>query len=120
MRPSPLGSRFLVRYGVIVSLLVLLAPACADDKQITNPMVCQTRIAFTSQRGGSRQGMNDFRQPGDRSPCRPLGKPHRYFFKRCALYAAPVLRGRGFKNSLESAIAGHVLAEGRLMGTYGR
>lgn len=68
----------------------------------------------------ARQGENDFRRTGYGGPCPPPGKPHRYFFKLYALDSEVVLKAGAKKSDLEKAIKGHVLAEGRLMGTYQR
>ena len=66
---------------------------------------------------GTREGINDFRQPGYGGPCPPIGR-HRYFFKVYALDAVlPDLR-TPTKAALEKAMNGHVLAQAQLMGTY--
>jgi len=66
---------------------------------------------------GTREGINDFRQPGYGGPCPPIGR-HRYFFKVYALdVALPDLR-TPTKAALEKAMNGHVLAQAQLMGTY--
>jgi Raf kinase inhibitor-like YbhB/YbcL family protein len=67
---------------------------------------------------GARQGVNDFRRSGYGGPCPPGGSSHRYFFKLYALDAVLDLAPGASKNELERAMQGHVLAEGRLMGTY--
>jgi Raf kinase inhibitor-like YbhB/YbcL family protein len=70
---------------------------------------------------GSRQGRNDFRRTGYGGPCPPPGDPHRYFFKLYALDTLLDLEpGVTTKAELEAAMAGHVLAETQLMGTFGR
>lgn len=69
---------------------------------------------------GAKQGKNDFGNLGYGGPAPPKGKPHRYFFKLYALDALPALPAGATKADLEGAMRGHVLAEGRLMGTYGR
>jgi Raf kinase inhibitor-like YbhB/YbcL family protein len=69
---------------------------------------------------GARQGTNDSGDLGYGGPCPPPGKPHRYFFRLFAL-DTPLNLEPGVKRAeLESAMAGHVLAQGTLMGTYGR
>jgi Raf kinase inhibitor-like YbhB/YbcL family protein len=50
----------------------------------------------------------------------PKSGPHRYFFKLYALDAALDLAPGATKPALLKAINGHVLAEGRLIGTYER
>ena len=69
---------------------------------------------------GTRQGRNDFRRIGYGGPCPPPGKPHRYFFKVYALDAKLYLRAEANRGELERARTGHVLAQGELMGKYGR
>lgn len=66
------------------------------------------------------QGTNDFRKTGYGGPCPPRGKPHRYFFKLYALDTALNLQAGASKTDLEKAMRGHILAQGQLMGTYGR
>jgi len=69
---------------------------------------------------GTRQGVNDFRHVGYGGPCPPPGRLHRYFFKLFALDSALSLKPRPTKQDLLQAMAGHVLAEAQLMGTYQR
>jgi len=69
---------------------------------------------------GAKQGVNDFRRIGYGGPCPPPGAPHRYYFKLYALGAVVSLQPRATKAELLSAMAGHILAEARLMGTFQR
>jgi len=69
---------------------------------------------------GSRQGMTDFGRTGYGGPCPPPGKPHRYFFKIFALDTTLDLSSKATKADIERAMKGHVLAQGELMGKYGR
>ncbi len=69
---------------------------------------------------GSMQGMTDFGRPGYGGPCPPPGKPHRYFFKVYALDMKINLPAGASKSQVESAMKGHILAEGVLMGKYQR
>lgn len=71
-------------------------------------------------RGVGRQGRNDFKRLGYGGPCPPPGKPHRYFFKVYALDVELVLEPGAKKSELEKAMRDHILAEGRLVGRYGR
>jgi phosphatidylethanolamine-binding protein (PEBP) family uncharacterized protein len=48
------------------------------------------------------------------------GKAHRYIFKVYALDAELDLKPGATKEELERAMKGHVLAQGELMGKYGR
>jgi Raf kinase inhibitor-like YbhB/YbcL family protein len=66
------------------------------------------------------QGSNDFRRIGYGGPCPPPGKPHRYFFKLYALDATLNLNPGTTKVAVERALQGHILAQGQLMGKYGR
>ncbi len=68
---------------------------------------------------GSRHGKNSWGRRDYGGPC-PPGGTHRYFFKLYALDTKLGLRpGAGVKQ-VTDAMEGHVLAEARLMGTYGR
>ncbi len=69
---------------------------------------------------GARQGRNDFGRIGYGGPCPPPGKPHRYFFKLYALDAKMNLKAGATKAEIEKAMRGHILAQGELMGRYGR
>ena len=68
---------------------------------------------------GTVEGVNDWGRTGYGGPCPPIGR-HRYFHK---LYAMDtVLEGlsRPTKAQLEAAMAGHVLAQAQLVGTYSK
>ena len=69
---------------------------------------------------GSKQGITDFRRPGYEGPCPPPGKPHRYYFKLYALDTLLNLPPGQTKAKLLETMAGHILAEARLMGRYQR
>jgi Raf kinase inhibitor-like YbhB/YbcL family protein len=69
---------------------------------------------------GARQGKNDFGKIGYGGPAPPRGKPHRYFFKLYALNTMLELAPGATKDQLIAAMKGHALAEGQLMGQYGR
>jgi Raf kinase inhibitor-like YbhB/YbcL family protein len=69
---------------------------------------------------GSLQGKNDFGWIGYNGPCPPPGKPHRYFFKIYALDTTLNLKSGGTKSQLETAMSGHILAQGEMVGKYGR
>jgi len=70
--------------------------------------------------GGARHGKNDFGKIGYGGPSPPKGKPHRYFFKLYALDTKLDLPAGATRQQVLDAIKGHVLAQGQLMGTYGR
>ena len=67
---------------------------------------------------GSIQGPSTTGRAGYTPPC-PPGGTHRYFFK---LYALDItIDGAGLgKEQLLTAMQGHILAQGELMGTYSR
>ncbi len=66
------------------------------------------------------QGVNDFRKNSYGGPCPPKGTTHRYFFKLYALDTDPSLKPGASKSEVEKAMRGHILAQGQLMGKYGR
>lgn len=66
---------------------------------------------------GTLHGTNDWKRTGYGGPCPPIGR-HRYFFKLYALDAPLPDLGRPTKAQLEAALAGHVLGQAILMGTY--
>lgn len=65
-------------------------------------------------------GINDSKQTGYSGPCPPKGSPHRYYFKLYALDTALGLKPGASKKEVENRMQGHILAQGQLMGTYGR
>jgi hypothetical protein len=72
--------------------------------------------------GPTRQAVTDFKRPGYGGPCPPKGHGvHHYHFRLMALDAAAlsVSPTAGCRN-VESAAAGHLLAETVLTGTYSR
>jgi Raf kinase inhibitor-like YbhB/YbcL family protein len=69
---------------------------------------------------GAKQGRNDFKQIGYRGPCPPPGGAHRYYFKMYALDVELNQEAGATKSEVEEAMKGHILAEGKLMGTYKR
>lgn len=69
---------------------------------------------------GAVQGKNDFGKIGYGGPAPPPGKPHRYFFKLYCLDAKLPPDPGATKQQLLATMAGHVLAQGTLMGRYER
>jgi Raf kinase inhibitor-like YbhB/YbcL family protein len=70
--------------------------------------------------GGAKQGKNDFGKVGYGGPAPPPGAPHRYVFRLYALDTPLDLAAGATQGQLIPAMRGHVLAEGQLMGRYGR
>jgi Raf kinase inhibitor-like YbhB/YbcL family protein len=71
-------------------------------------------------KSGARQGVNDSGAVGYAGPCPPPGKAHRYFFRLFALDCTLNLASGVTRGAVDEAIAGHVLAETVLMGTFQR
>ena len=69
---------------------------------------------------GMHQGINDFQRIGYGGPCPPPGKPHRYFFTLYAVNVMLNLKPRATKGQVLEASKGHIQAEAKLMGRYGR
>lgn len=69
---------------------------------------------------GSAEGVNGFRRMGYGGPCPPGGKPHHYIFLLYALDANLGLRAGATREQVQSAMRSHIVATGRLVGTYGR
>jgi Raf kinase inhibitor-like YbhB/YbcL family protein len=65
------------------------------------------------------EGLNTDRKHGYHPPCPPSGT-HRYIFKVFALDNTLNLGSFAEKDDVETAMQGHVLAEGKLIGLYRR
>jgi Raf kinase inhibitor-like YbhB/YbcL family protein len=72
-----------------------------------------------ASRIGAREGINDWKTAGYRGPLPPIGR-HRYFHKLYALDALLPDLGRADKAALERAMAGHVLGQTTLVGTFAK
>jgi Raf kinase inhibitor-like YbhB/YbcL family protein len=68
---------------------------------------------------GTLQGLNDWKRTGYGGPCPPIGR-HRYFHKLYALDTVLPDLGSPTKQTLEKAMAGHILSEDALIGLYQR
>ncbi len=70
---------------------------------------------------GASEGVNDAHAAQYAGPCPPPGHGiHHYHFKLYALDIMLDLLPRAQRSDLETAMAGHILAEAELVGTYGR
>ena len=69
---------------------------------------------------GAVWGVESFSRVGYHGPCPPPGKPHHYIFKLYALDVMLGLNEKATKFQVEEAMVGHVLAEARWVGVYGR
>ncbi len=70
--------------------------------------------------GLGTHGSNSWRRLGYGGPCPPQGAPHRYIFKLFALDTSLDLNSGASRKEVEKALGGHILAEGQLVGKYGR
>jgi len=77
------------------------------------------RAAQLESPAGAMQGQNSWGTVGYRGPAPPSGV-HHYHFKLYALDAALDVRAGLSKQALLDAMSGHILAEGKLVGTYQR
>lgn len=67
------------------------------------------------------EGTNDFGKRGYGGPCPPKGAPHRYVFHLYALDVPSLaLTPEAKRAELDAAMRGHVIAEARFTGKYGR
>jgi Raf kinase inhibitor-like YbhB/YbcL family protein len=78
-----------------------------------------TEIREDSVPQNAVQGTSDFGSARYGGPCPPSGA-HRYYFKAYALDTALSLPSSAKKAAVEKALAGHIVAQGSLMGTYSR
>ena len=76
-----------------------------------------TRVAENSSPTAGVQGINDFGKRNYGGPCPPSGT-HRYFFKIFALDTKLELKPGARRAELDTAMRGHILAQGELMGRY--
>jgi len=86
----------------------------ADVKELPENVPSQERLENLGM-----QGTNDFGNIGYGGPCPPVGT-HRYYFKVYALDRELGIEAGITKKDLLRPMGGHVLAEGQLMGKYGR
>ncbi|AKV03294.1 hypothetical protein AKJ09_09957 [Labilithrix luteola] len=86
----------------------------ADEREL------QEALPHLADQADLRQGANSFGRPGYGGPKPPPGKPHHYRFHVYALDIRPDVDPGISPAELERALRGHILAEGRLTGLYGR
>ncbi len=75
--------------------------------------------ALETLSSGARHGKNSWGRLGYGGPCPPAGT-HRYFFRLYALDVSLDLSPGAARRDVQSAMQGHILAQGELMGTYTR
>jgi Raf kinase inhibitor-like YbhB/YbcL family protein len=66
---------------------------------------------------GTREGVNDWNRSGYGGPCPPVGR-HRYFHKLYALDVALPVMERPSSADIQKAMAGHIIEQADLVGTY--
>lgn len=103
--------------GTWVHWLIYDIPGDARELPAGVPKV-ETLANGASQ--GRCWGVGTFERVGYHGPCPPPGKPHRYVFKLYALDAKLGLPTGKTKPEVLEAMKRHVLAEGELIGLYGR
>jgi Raf kinase inhibitor-like YbhB/YbcL family protein len=86
----------------------------ADARELPAAVPKQAQLA-----DNSRQGKNDFGKSGYGGPC-PPGGTHHYVFSLYALDITLGLAPGATRSQVESAIKGHILAHGELVGLYSR
>ena len=84
------------------------------------PSVAANLAAGQPAPQGSADGKNDSGRTGYTGPCPPPGKVHHYIFTLYALDHVLSLDDNPSKTSVLSAMSGHILATGQLVGTYQR
>jgi Raf kinase inhibitor-like YbhB/YbcL family protein len=100
--------------GIWTHWTVWSIPAGSDKKTLAG-----LGIGAGASGGEGYQGRNDFGKPGYGGPC-PPGGTHHYIFKVYALDTILKPSGDGSRKELLAAMEGHILAEGELVGMYGR
>lgn len=68
---------------------------------------------------GTREGLNNWNRTGYGGPCPPIGR-HRYFYKLYALDVELLDLKKPTEEALKKAMAGHILEQTELVGTYQR
>ncbi len=76
-------------------------------------------VPHTQLPTGTLEGLNDWQRTGYGGPCPPIGR-HRYFHKLYALSTLLPDLDKPTKAQLEQVMAGKILAQAELVGTYQR
>ena len=66
---------------------------------------------------GTYEGTNEWKRSGYGGPCPPIGR-HRYYHKIYALDTVLPALSDPTKSAIEKAMAGHILGEAEIVGTY--
>jgi Raf kinase inhibitor-like YbhB/YbcL family protein len=97
--------------GIWSHWVVANLPSAASDLAAHQPL--------TPELANGRQGLNDFKRIGYGGPC-PPGGTHHYVFRVFAVDAVLNLPPTFDRQQLLDALKGHLVAEGKLTGTYSR
>lgn len=76
-------------------------------------------VEATDLPGETLEGLNDWHRTGYGGPCPPIGR-HRYFFKLYALNTVLPDLHHPTKHDVEKAMAGRIVGQAELIGTYQR
>lgn len=87
----------------------------ADKRSLAEGVPAEDQLS-----DGSLHGRNSWRRHDYGGPCPPSSSTHRYVFKLFALDSQLDLQAGATKERALSAMEGHVLAQGELIGIYGR
>jgi Raf kinase inhibitor-like YbhB/YbcL family protein len=87
----------------------------SDNRRLPEAVPTQAQLP-----SGALQGRNGFGRVGYGGPCPPPGRPHRYCFTLYALDRVLDLKAGVSKKQVLDAMQGHILAQGKLTGTYQR
>jgi Raf kinase inhibitor-like YbhB/YbcL family protein len=80
-----------------------------------------SKVPLPPEIPGAEQGINDTGNTGYDGPAPPRGHPaHRYVFRVLALDALLALPPGVTRATFEASAGGHVLAQGRIVGTFSR
>src|SRR5262249_22208941 len=103
--------------GTFTHWLIVDIPAAAQG--LKEGLAAGDRVEVLSGAPPARQGKNDFGKPGYGGPCPPKGT-HHYLAPVFALDDRPDTGPDFSKEAFARALKGHIVAEGRLTGTYAR
>jgi Raf kinase inhibitor-like YbhB/YbcL family protein len=108
--------------GTTRSIAVVLDDPDAPSGTFTHWLLwnvaAETRTLPPGAMGGGMAGTNDFGKVGYNGPCPPKGKLHHYRFNVYGLDTILKLKATDKRSDLDTALHGHVVAQGMLAGTF--
>jgi Raf kinase inhibitor-like YbhB/YbcL family protein len=90
-----------------------------DVKELPGGLSGEEQIRIGPEGPSARQGKNGFGKVGYGGPCPPKGSTHHYVFRLYALDQTVEPAQAASREALLRVMKGHVIAEGRLTGTFG-